>query len=293
MSSTNESNPINEQPEVQHEPYTINQLIKPRPQQFITGKNNESLEIKNSGKNLLLYFSNCKNCTFTISNLIAKVIIEYCSECEFIIQGTVITGTMEIIGGNSHKIYIGGLLSTTTIDGNHNSTIYFAKPWIRQTAVYTAKCTGIVLHFLVPDVEVIEHLNFSVDQESRSFTIQNSNQYNDDNTEQYVTHLIKLHDDQDLELITERVIREGLGYATTQREKEIADARDEKNQLILQRLAENSMQNVPSPTTNTEIEPNETTSSNTTGPAIISGHNAENTKPEEKNNEKEQEKKNE
>jgi len=147
---------------------------------------------------------------------------------------------MEIIGGNSHKIYIGGILSTTTVDGNQNSIIYFAKPWILQTAVYTAKCTGIVLHFLVPDVEVIEHLNFTVDKESRNFTIQDSNQYNDDNTEQYVTHLVKLHNDQDFELITERVIREGVGYATTQREKEIADARDEKNQLILRQLAENS-----------------------------------------------------
>jgi len=126
-------------------------------------------------------------------------------------------------------------------------------------------------------------LNFTVDQESRNFTIQNSNQYNDDNTEQYITHLVKLHNDQDFELITEHVIREGVGYATTQREKEIADARDEKNQLILLQLAGNSIQNVQLPAPNTIIEPNETTS-NMTGPAIITGSNMKNTDEREEDN---------
>jgi len=156
----------------------------------------------------LIYFKNCEDCQYTIPKGCTKVILEKCKNTSITINGAIRTGTLEIIRCQSIKMNLKTTIPTITIDISNDIHLDFSMISQFQNIIST-RCSQLTLGteedkpYLVPCDE-------------------NTIAPHDWLTNQYVTHVVEG------KICTEQVIREAAGYATTVREKEINDQKQQK-----------------------------------------------------------------
>jgi len=213
-----------------------------RPKKLIQNKENQSdVVIDDTKPNELLFFQNCTNSHFTVRGKLAKIIIEVSKDCHFVIEAITMTGTVEIINSNNVTVNLATEIGTITVDkttGVNLSVTNSKKNWNTKTsALWTNKANDITLSLHAPFPQQIQNFGHSADCISHNVNV------NGNDIDQFKTHL------QSGNFSTEMVVREGAGYATTEREKRENDERDTRNQIIYQQLLYGSSAPTPTPTT--------------------------------------------
>jgi len=203
----------------------IHELLNSREKFFFANENGESKTVTESGKKLMIYFKNCHNCCYLLTSVVAKVILEGCHNCKFIFRNKNLTNSLEIINCGDILFYIGEPLYTISIDKSQNIIFYFARNLPAGSAIYSAKSVQLSLVFLIDTHQVPDHdIVFTGADGIQTFHIQSSNEDPQDNKEQLVTHYITPET-----IGTEKVIREASGYASTQRQIDLNEQRNQNN----------------------------------------------------------------
>jgi NAD-dependent SIR2 family protein deacetylase len=172
-----------------------------------------------------------------------KVVVEGCSVgTRVVLRNAPISGVVEII--NSRGVVLDLSLAdrnvpTIVVENSQECVVRVPDGWGQlrgQGLLYTAQCDNVVLEteggqkFPVvvnsngEDDVAKQGTGNDKDSDKENGTDSDSDSNNDkdaDRIAQFVSRFMERGD-----LVTERVVREGVGYATTAREKEAADARD-------------------------------------------------------------------
>eukprot|EP01103_Thecamoeba_quadrilineata_P020315 TRINITY_DN8653_c0_g1_i1.p1 TRINITY_DN8653_c0_g1~~TRINITY_DN8653_c0_g1_i1.p1 ORF type:complete len:213 (+),score=43.56 TRINITY_DN8653_c0_g1_i1:34-639(+) len=161
----------------------------------------------------LLFFRNCNDSSYILPARCLKIIIERCNHCNFILQGEVSTGTLEMINSEGVVLDVQTLVATISIDGSHNFRLSFAEKRFMQWVVTTNSSTEFELK-IQDEVHVV---NTGPETEEGGEILQ------------YVTFFERSSG----QLKTEKAVREGGGYLTPSSLNEAAQQRLESNLRIL------------------------------------------------------------
>ncbi len=194
------------------------QLKQYRPQQkgeIANEKGAENKDVSPAAQQPLM-IRNCSDCSFCItSNTVVKLVLLECQNISLIVAGRILTGVLEIINCSGTKVAVVKTLPTIQIDNSRDVVIGFVAPNLSGSVVASANCSvSIAPRKDLPP----ENLVFSGVQEGDYWQ----------GMTQFVTRIR-----EDCSLLTELVVREGGGYATTQREKDAADAKDARAEAAL------------------------------------------------------------
>lgn len=218
-------------------------------------------ERKNEGSKLMLnpthglfYLQKCESCDYVIEGKLTKLIIEGCNNVKIKMNCMVLTGTVEVINSSNIKIDCTTLVPTMTADNVANCEIGVISTWGRKKgegALYTSRCKDM---FLVIEDKVLlsPFTRGDVDDYNQKIKLECTETEMDRfkskfGIVQYVTRYVNS------EITTELVVREGRGYATTQREKDIADKKEELLQQKLQEMLSNLVVQEPSKPSQKEV----------------------------------------
>jgi len=189
-----------------------------RPASFVEGKNGEKTEIASAQRSDLLFVRACTDCEFAISKLTTKLIVESVNSTTISVNESILTGTCEIISCQNATIIFNVMVPTITVDKSTNCTIAFdeAAYGIRKPQIFWSQCTDLKLkvgaqEHLIPTAATLRP---QADPETAQFR----STWNNSSVQ------------------TEFIIREGAGYATTEREKAENDAREARDMAIYNRL---------------------------------------------------------
>jgi len=179
-----------------------------------------------------LFVSSCTNCTFHLTGKAIKLAFSGCNNCTIKIDCSLITGITEIINSKDLTVTILADVPTLQIDGS--SQIKFnLKDHKHLKNVISSQCSDISFILTNDNNQSTTHtIRLPVSKEGDVI----------EGIPQYITRFV---DDsktgKGLTLSTEQVVREGCGYATTQREKAIADARDARYEEVLENYLKNTI----------------------------------------------------
>jgi len=179
--------------------------------QYVKGETKKETIYSTTKLTDLMYFTQCTDCRYSITGKVAKVIIENCTGCTLIIVGQVATNMLEIINCSNVIVKLVSSIYTLTIDSCNTITIGINKTELRN--VFTNRSHKVTIF-------------------GRDFNYQVPDPTDDS---QYVSHLVNG------KIITERVVREGAGYCTTEREKAIADERDRRQKEMFDKIMTESI----------------------------------------------------
>lgn len=180
-----------------------------KPKTSFENKQGEEVVV-NSRPSDMVYIQSCTSCKFKVKSKSAKCIIESSKDINIEFEEPIMTGTMELINSSEVTVSINpqDQLPTVSVDHCHNVHFYFYEPRAFGS-IYTAQCSDVVVHLQPPY--------------PRETTLDiPEGEY------QYVSSF------QAGKMVTELVIREGAGYATTVKKKE----RDDRRQKELMRRFE-------------------------------------------------------
>lgn len=150
---------------------------------------------------------NCSGCSFKLTSNVVKLVLLECTDCSVVVAGRVLTGVLEIINCSQLNVAIVKALPTIQIDKSAQVTLGFVAPSLSGNIVISANTTLSIAprKDLPPEAITL--------QEEATEYLQGMTQY-----------MVRVQ--PDCSLLVERVVREGNGYATTQREKDAADLKD-------------------------------------------------------------------
>eukprot|EP01111_Echinosteliopsis_oligospora_P015054 TRINITY_DN5827_c0_g1_i1.p1 TRINITY_DN5827_c0_g1~~TRINITY_DN5827_c0_g1_i1.p1 ORF type:complete len:225 (+),score=45.90 TRINITY_DN5827_c0_g1_i1:36-710(+) len=192
-----------------------------RPVVNITGvEGREIIECSEVNFKQLIYLRSCCHSTFRVPRT-AKIIIENCKRCVFIITAVPVSGTLEIIGSEDLQVKIEEEIPTITIDTSARCVVEFNPATCSIPRFFWSSCSELSAVVHNQEYEIPPELSLNPAGEQNA-TI---NQYR------------SLWDPSISSFLTELIIREGAGYPTTQREKNIADERERRNLARLSQLA--------------------------------------------------------
>jgi len=168
----------------------------------------------------LLYIKHSNNSVFDLSNKCTKLIIERCDNLVLNINAGILTSTLEIIECTNVTLNVSVPIFTMQVDNSTSVSAVFNSDKLLKNIVWN--CTNELY------IEVKENggLKYAIDTGVDIIKTQFPDM--DLTPVQFITHFV------DGQLETEMVIREGAGYATTEREKKIMDEKLEKNMKIMQ-----------------------------------------------------------
>ncbi|ELR20203.1 uncharacterized protein ACA1_116750 [Acanthamoeba castellanii str. Neff] len=202
--------------------------------------------------------TNCRDCRITLTGRATKLVIgwpahltpsfatcftddttfapnpaEGCRDCTLTLSKPVTTGTAEVINCQSVTVHLNHHIPTIQADGCTGCELVL-RDRRGFHALYTAKTTQMVV--TLPNGEA--------DGQVQRYELD----YSDGELEldQFITRFVE----DNAPPLTERVIREGAGYPTTVREKEINDARERQLEEALVNFLDSELFPNPAPTPN-------------------------------------------
>lgn len=177
--------------------------------------------------------TNCRDCRITLTGRATKLVIEGCRDCTVTVSEPVTTGTAEVINCQSVTVHLNHRIPTIQADGCTGCELVL-RDRRGFHALYTAKTTQMVV--TLPAGEA--------DGQVQRYELD----YSDGELEldQFITRFVE----DNAPPLTERVIREGAGYPTTVREKEINDARERQLEEALVNFLDSELFPNPAPTPN-------------------------------------------
>jgi hypothetical protein len=198
-------------------------LVTPQLKQFRPQEKNEIADLKNEESKevglphpIPLLIRNCCDCSFRLTSNVVKLVLLECSNVSVIVEARVLTGVLEIINCQNVSVAVVKALPTVQIDKSKDVIIGFVAPSLSGSIVSSANSSVSIAprKDLPPELIVcaapVENTDYAL-----SMT-------------QFMTRI-----QEDCSLLSEVVVREGNGYATTKREKEAADAKDAKTEAAL------------------------------------------------------------
>eukprot|EP01089_Gocevia_fonbrunei_P008071 TRINITY_DN1971_c0_g1_i2.p1 TRINITY_DN1971_c0_g1~~TRINITY_DN1971_c0_g1_i2.p1 ORF type:complete len:199 (-),score=36.50 TRINITY_DN1971_c0_g1_i2:73-669(-) len=170
-------------------------------------ESNRTCELRNQA----ICIENCEECTFNLTGKAVKITIVNCKNTTIIVDAPPITGTGEIINCSSVTLHINSTIPTLQMDGSTDCIVKISTLEAVQN-IFSSNSTNLsiilkstegsdVVHEITPGPTTPEIVGVA----------------------QWISRF-----SPEGVLSTELVVREGAGYATTKREKQIADARDER-----------------------------------------------------------------
>ncbi len=150
------------------------------------------------------------------------MVIENCHHTIVRLKTFVITGYVECINSQDVTIYFDQHVPTITVDLSSGCQLHFAT-YNCMKNVYTAKCNNISICFAGWNDN--QRYILPVDLEHLKEEEWNANQY--------ITRK-----GADNKPFTEKIVRVGGGYVSTERENQIAEEKEKKNQQILEKMIE-------------------------------------------------------
>jgi len=161
----------------------------------------------------LLYLWKCENLEVSVDVKVTKIILENCVSTTVLIKAQVLTGSVEIIGGENNSLHFETFVPTITVDKATKCKLTFnlAAYQQRSPRCIWSECEELSLqgHEVPPASIIRPNINPT-----------------------YAQFLSKLEGNH---VTNEYMIREGAGYLTTEREKAENDARDAANVAAMHR----------------------------------------------------------
>jgi hypothetical protein len=179
----------------------------------------------------------CNNCNFTFTTRVMKLVIENCKNCNLTVDCILTTGTLELINSENITLHLNLSAPTIQIDNCRQLEIVVrSRDCIRN--IFSSKTAQFKI------TEVSEEGENSVSHEI---------EYTDGDwrEDQFITRF-KVPQQAP---ITEKVIREGGGYPTTQQELEINQEKDRRTEEALLRFVRSHVQVAPPPQTQGQEDP--------------------------------------
>ena len=162
-----------------------------------------------AARNSLIFIEKCSglNCKIAISS--SKIILLDLKDCVIEVNQPVLTSVLEMIHCKNVTVRVQFAVETVTVDKSEYCHFSFYKSEL-MASLYTCQSSDISVSpsFSSPKFNVVSSEYFEVDPDA--------------GIPQFISRFTTTG-----QLATEVVIREGVGYATTKREKDIADARQE------------------------------------------------------------------
>ena len=183
----------------------------------IVNKNEANSNISNTRPNSLVYIAKCSDSQFLIPNKAGKVVIDQCKDCTITLESTLTIGTLEIINCQNVFIKLSDYVPTITVDLTNTCELVFDSNQCFKDIV-TARCSNLSIaikkqeEYVVPtDIETVNKEAWEANQ--------------------YITRINHKN-----ELFTEKIIRVGGGYVSTERENFIATEKEKENEAKLRRF---------------------------------------------------------
>jgi len=83
-----------------------------------------------------LIFVNCVDCNFVIDGVLAKISIQKCTNCRFVVRGRVVTGTLEIMTSESINMIMESACPTTQVDDSQVVSFVFPDPALLGAIIF-------------------------------------------------------------------------------------------------------------------------------------------------------------
>lgn len=196
------------------------QLVTPQLQQFRPQQKNEvcdlngaeAVDVSPTAGPRPVMIRNCRDCSLRLTNNHAvKVVLLECHNVTLIVSGRILTGVLEIINCAGVNVAVCKALPTIQIDRSTDVGIGFLSGALSGSVLASANSTvSIAPRKDLPPERLVFAGVPENDEFARGMT-------------QFITRI-----QDDSTLLTELVVHEGNGYATTQREKDAADLKDKK-----------------------------------------------------------------
>jgi len=172
-------------------------------------------------KGCFIYIEKCKNINFNINISSTKIVFHNIKNANISINSNVITNYIELIHCNNITIESNVPLYTITIDNCNNCCIQFKESSLMKN-IFTCNSNNTSIGII--DINLLSTINEIIDNDNEE---DNESTYSN-TPNQFISRFY------DNKIITDRVIREGAGYATTVKEKRIAD---EKQEFLMNALS--------------------------------------------------------
>eukprot|EP01111_Echinosteliopsis_oligospora_P002677 TRINITY_DN1406_c0_g1_i1.p1 TRINITY_DN1406_c0_g1~~TRINITY_DN1406_c0_g1_i1.p1 ORF type:complete len:251 (-),score=71.67 TRINITY_DN1406_c0_g1_i1:72-752(-) len=184
-----------------------------RPVHEIKNANAQQINCIDVRPNQLIYVQDCSNSSISIPRTVTKVIIEKCKSCTLTVSTKFMSGTLEIINCEDLTVKILEEIPTITVDTTQRCAIEFdiSKYDRRKPQFVWSKCSDLSAvidnqQHIIPSCETLRPEQDANKAQFRSQFIPDDHQF-----------------------LNELLIREGAGYATTEREKAESDERERRS----------------------------------------------------------------
>ena len=171
-------------------------------------------KVDRRGKTTLM-FKGCKGCEYTISGMVAKILVDRCVDCTFVVNGKVMTSTLEVYKAERVAFRVGTTLKTVQADMCEGVSLTWDKAENFDRVVW-AGTEGLELAFDdAPDAGM-----------ATGYTAMQG-EYGANLREDIDQFIIRILDEG--VAVNERIVRLDNGFPTTAREREEFEIRQEEN----------------------------------------------------------------
>jgi len=178
----------------------------------ITDEKEQNRTISEHSPVSCLYFQKCQDSQYTIEGRCAKILIDGCKNCKFLINGKIVTGTFDIWRCNDVDLKINVDIGTLQVDICNNLSITFNEKETVQSIVWT-NSYNLNLDF---NNGHDHKLVTGMDQKMEELP-------NITDKDQFIVRFVKE------KLLSEQIIRLKNGFPSTQRETVEFERKQEEN----------------------------------------------------------------
>jgi mono-ADP-ribosyltransferase sirtuin 6 len=192
--------------------------------------------ITNTTPNEIVFITQCVNSKIDVnSRKCCKVQIDSCKNCVITIDCVLITGTAELINCDQCIVSLNGTIydvTTVTLDQTKSTVINLMDGMnpphqIKFLSSYDCKENSVY----VRKHDITHEIEWSEDEDEEDSYISKSS----------IQYQSRFLDDSFSELASDKLLREGCGYVTTKREKEINDEKQRRIEEHMERLIEETI----------------------------------------------------
>lgn len=195
---------------------------------FVLENVNEGVKVLSKNElvpSSLVYLENCSNMECVVDCMCAKIILHKLKDCKVSVRYDILTSCLEMIHCENVTVEVFCSTRTISIDNSSSCSLHFMKAGL-MGSVYTCSVNDIkIAPFSATKPDFILPVIISGGDETEEGGLR-----------QYITRM-----NTGNTLLTEEVIREGVGYATTVREKTAADEKEQKLLAALERVLVNDI----------------------------------------------------
>eukprot|EP01088_Endostelium_zonatum_P012793 TRINITY_DN2706_c0_g1_i1.p1 TRINITY_DN2706_c0_g1~~TRINITY_DN2706_c0_g1_i1.p1 ORF type:complete len:247 (-),score=43.44 TRINITY_DN2706_c0_g1_i1:87-773(-) len=190
-----------------------------------------------------LLVSACVECNLHLTGKSTKIGFLNCSNCQIKIDCDIITGIGEIINCNDLTIILCSDLPTLQIDGSNNITFSLPEGYDKLHNIVTCNTKAVTFKIPQPGEEKTKEEDYQI---LKLEIPESAPKEQGEVEDQYITRFTTTTSRNSnkppvVNLLTELGIREGVGYITTTREKDIADKRDARYEEAIDQYFKNTL----------------------------------------------------